>query len=113
MSREIKMRHRYFRIGERVFNCDYDERDNFAFGIISNINGKPENQVIKADDVVRIVIGNRVVETNGSNVYKIAPRISKKVGETICYEHKCFVGVNYPFYAPNADENYFRFELGI
>ena len=112
MSKKIKMQHRNFRIGERAFNCDYDKRDNFGFGVISKINGKPENAKINSDDIVQIVIGDRVVETKGCNVYKIAPRISKKVGETICYEHN-ILSVNYPFYVPNADENYFRFELGV
>ena len=44
------MKHRFFRIGERVFNCDYKHSDNFDFGVISNINGKPESQVINEDD---------------------------------------------------------------
>lgn len=110
----IKMKHRFFRIGERVFNCDYKHSDNFDFGVISNINGKPESQVINEDDVVRIVIGDKVVETKGRNVYKIAPRISKKVGEIVCYEHNGFErGHNYPFYVPANDENYYRFELGF
>ncbi len=114
MAKKMKMKHRHFKIGERVFNCDYKHSDNFGFGVISQINGKPENQVVGADDVVRIVINDKVVETKGSNVYKIAPRISKQVGEEVCYEHNVFErGHNYPFYLPRNDENYNRFELGI
>lgn len=114
MAKKIKMKHRHFKIGERVFNCDYKHSDNFGFGVISSINGKPESQVINADDVVRIVINDRVVETKGSNVYKIAPRISKQVGEVVCYEHNVFErGHNYPFYLPRNDENYYRFELTL
>ena len=112
MANKIKMQHRLFRIGERVFNCDYKNSDNFGFGVIASINGKPEKQIIGADDVVRIVINDKVVETKGSNVYKIAPRISKQVGEVVCYEHNVFEkGHNYPFYLPRNDENYYRFEL--
>ena len=48
MAKTMKMKHRYFKIGERVFNCDYKHSDNFDFGVISNINGKPESQVINA-----------------------------------------------------------------
>ena len=114
MAKKIKMKHRHFKIGERVFNCDYKHSDNFGFGVISSINGKPESQVINADDVVRIVINDRVVETKGSNVYKLAPRISKQVGEVVCYEHNVFErGHNYPFYLPRNDENYYRFELTL
>ena len=114
MAKKMKMKHRYFKIGERVFNCDYKHSDNFDFGVISQINGKPESQIVGADDVVTIVINDRVVETKGSNVYKIAPRISKQVGEVVCYEHNVFEhGQNFPFYIPRNDENYYRFELGI
>ena len=114
MAKKMKMKHRHFKIGERVFNCDYKHSDNFDFGVISQINGKPESQIVGADDVVRIVINDRVVETKGSNVYKIAPRISKQVGEVVCYEHTVFEhGQNFPFYIPRNDENYYRFELGI
>ena len=114
MANKIKMQQRYFKIGERVFNCDYKHGDNFGFGVISQINGKSESKVVCADDVVRIVINDRVVETKGSNVYKIAPRISKQVGEVVCYEHNVFErGHNYPFYLPRNDENYYRFELTL
>ena len=110
----MKKQHRFFKIGERVFNCDYNDTDLMGFGVISKINGKPENQVVGEEDIVRIVINDRVVETKGSNVYKIAPRISKQVGEVVCYEHNVFEhGQNFPFYIPRNDENYYRFELGI
>ena len=114
MAKKMKMKHRHFKIGERVFNCDYKHSDNFDFGVISQINGKPESQVVGVDDVVRIVINDRVVETKGSNVYKIAPRISKQVGEVVCYEHNVFErGHNYPFYLTRNYENYYRFELTL
>ena len=108
----MKKQHRFFKIGERVFNCDYNDTDLMGFGVISKINGKPENQVVGEEDIVRIVINDRVVETKGSNVYKIAPRISKKIGEVVCYEHHTTIG-NYPFYMPSNDENYYRVELGL
>lgn len=114
MAKKMKMKHRHFKIGERVFIRDYKHIDNFGFGVISQINRKPESQIVGANDVVRIVINDRVVETKGSNVYKIAPRISKQVGEVVCYEHNVFErGHNYMFYVPLNDENYYRFELGI
>lgn len=103
---------RFFRIGERVFNCDYNNSENHGFGTISQINGSPENKRVFDGDVVRLVMGDRVVETNGENVYKIAPRISKNIGEVVCYEHHTTIG-NYPFYMPSNDENYYRCELGI
>ena len=46
MAKKMKMKHRYFKIGERVFNCDYKHSDNFDFGVISQINGKPESQIV-------------------------------------------------------------------
>ena len=108
----MKNNKRFFRIGERVFNCDYNNLNNFGFGTISQINGNPENKRVFDGDVVRLVMGDRVVETNGENVYKIAPRISKKIGEVVCYEHHTTIG-NYPFYMPSNDENYYRCELGL
>ena len=111
----MKMKHRYFRIGERVFNCDYNDSDLMGFGRIVLINGKAEDGVINEDTIVTLDMsenGNGETEEEGSNIYKIAPRISKKVRETVCYEHN-ETEDNYPFYIPANDENYFRFELGL
>ena len=110
----MKTSKRFFRIGERVYNCNYKDYKNMAFGVISQINGKPENGVILANDKVRLVIGDEIIDTIGDMIYKIAPRISKKVGEIVCYEHHTFErGHNYPFYMPSNDENYYRFELEL
>lgn len=113
----MKMKHRFFRIGERVFNCDYNSPDLMGFGRISLINGKAEDGVIGYDDIVTLDMsenGNGETQEEGHRIYKIAPRISKKCGETICYEHNKFErGHNYPFYVPANDENYYRFELGL
>ena len=110
----MKTSKRFFRIGERVYNCNYKDYKNMAFGVISQINGKPENGVILANDKVRLVIGDKIIDTIGDMIYKIAPRISKKVGEIVCYEHHTFErGHNYPFYMPSNDENYYRFELEL
>ena len=108
----MKKTNRFFRIGERVFNCDYNNSKNHGFGVIVQINGKSKNGNILFGDDVSLMIGDRVIITSGENVYKIAPRISKKVGEIVCYEHRTTMG-NYPFYMPSNDENYYRIELGL
>ena len=113
----MKKSHRYFRIGERVFVCDYNDTDLMGFGTISLINGKAESGIIDENAIVTLDMsenGNGETEQEGNNIYKIAPHISKKVGEVVCYEHRQFKkGYNYPFYVPANDENYFRFELGL
>ena len=113
----IKMKHRFFRIGERVFNCNYRERDLFGFGKIVLIDGKAEDGIVNEDTIVTLDMsenGNGENQETGKRIYKIAPRISKKVGEIVCYEHNIFeCGHNYPFYVPANDENYYRFELGL
>lgn len=110
----MKKKHRYFRIGERVFVCT--ER-TMNFGTILSINGREENGVIGESDCVNVNMretNGTIVAANGESIYKIAPRISKKVGEIVCYEHHTFErGHNYPFYMPSNDENYYRFELGL
>lgn len=114
-KKDIKIKHRFFRIGERIFNCDYNSPDLMGFGRIALINGKAEDGFIGYDDIVTLDMsenGNGETESEGSIIYKIAPRISKKIGEVVCYEHRTIIG-NYPFYMPNSDENYYRFELGL
>ena len=114
-KKKMKMQHRHFRIGERVFNCDYNDTDLFGFGKIVLINGKAEDGIVDEDTIVTLDMsenGNGETEEEGSNIYKIAPRISKKFGEEICYEHNIFErGHAYPFYVPRCDENYYRSEL--
>lgn len=113
----MKKSKRFFRIGERVFNCDYNDADLMGFGKIVLINGKAEDGIIDENTIVTLDMsenGNGENRTRGDMVYKIAPRISKKVGEVVCYEHNQFErGHNYPFYIPANDENYYRFELGL
>ena len=113
----IKMKHRFFRIGERVFNCNYREPDLLGFGKIVLIDGKAEDGIVNEDTIVTLDMsenGNGENQETGDRIYKIAPRISKKVGEIVCYEHNVSErGHNYPFYVPANDENYYRFELGI
>lgn len=117
MDKTMKMKHRHFKIGERVYNCDYNNLDLSGFGKIVFINGKAEDGIIDEDAVVTLDMsenGKGETKTIGKKVYKIASRISKKVGEDVCYEHNLFErGHNYPFYIPRNDENYCRFELGI
>lgn len=110
---KIKKQHRHFKIGERVFNCNYNESDLFGYGKILLINGKDEDGIIDEDTIVTLDMsenGNGETEEHGDRIYKIAPRISKQIGETVCYKH-CFTTGNYPFYMPSNDENYYRFEL--
>ena len=113
----MKKSKRFFRIGERVFNCDYNDTDLMGFGKIVLINGKAEDGIIDEDTIVTLDMsenGNGETESEGRIIYKIAPRISKKIGEVVCYEHNQFErGYNYPFYMPSNDENYFRFELEL
>lgn len=117
MAKKMKMKHRHFKIGERVFNCNYREPDLFGFGKILLINGKDEDGIIDEDTIVTLDMsenGNGETEEHGDSIYKIAPRISKQVGEEVCYEHNVFErGHNYPFYLPRNDENYYRFELTL
>ena len=117
MTKKMKMKHRHFKIGERVFNCDYNHFDLNGFGKIVLIDGKAEDGIVDEDTIVTLDMsenGNGENQTMGDMVYKIAPRISKKVGEDVCYEHNVFErGHNYPFYIPRNDENYYRFELGL
>lgn len=111
----MKKSKRFFRIGERVFNCDYNDTDLMGFGKIVLINGKAQGKEIFDDDIVTLDMsenGNGETESEGSIIYKIAPRISKKIGEVVCYEHHTTIG-NYPFYMPSNDENYYRVELGL
>lgn len=115
MAKKMKMKHRHFKIGERVFVCNYNEPDLMGYGRIALINGEDEDGIIDEDTIVTLDMsenGNGETEECGNRIYKIAPRLSKKCGVTICYEHNIFKrGRNYPFYAPDSDENYFRFEL--
>lgn len=114
MSKNIKRNKRFFRIGERVFNCNYNESDLFGFGRVVLINGKAEDGIVDDDTIVTLDMsenGNGENEETGDRIYKIAPRLSKKIGETICYEHN--KDVDYPFYMPSNDENYYRVELGL
>lgn len=113
MVSDIKMAHRNFRIGERVFVCDYENQNNFGFGKLVAVNYTPKKNVIYSASVATIVLENgKKINIMGDKVYKIAPRISKKIGEVVCYEHHTTIG-NYPFYMPSNDENYYRVELGI
>lgn len=116
MSRKMKMTHRKFRIGERVFVCNYENTKNSGFGTLVAVNYTPKKNTIYSDSVATIVLeeSGKKINIMGDKVYKIALRISKKVGEDVCYEHNVFErGNNYPFYLPRNDENYYRFELGI
>ena len=54
----IKMKHRFFRIGERVFNCDYNDTDLMGFGKIVLINGKAQDKVIFDDDEIFFYVQN-------------------------------------------------------
>ena len=112
----IKMKHRKFHNGERVFVCDYDNSKNFGFGKLEEVNYTPKKNVIYGESVATVVLeetGERV-HILGYKIYKIAPRISKKIGEIVCHEHTIFErGHNYQFYMPSSDENYLRFELGL
>lgn len=113
---KIKMKHRKFRYGERVFVCDYESQDNVGFGVLVSVDYTPKKNVLYGGSVAGVVLEStgEKVEVFGHKVYKIAPRISQKVGEVVCYEHNIFErGHNYPFYIPNNDENYYRFELGL
>ena len=112
----IKMKHRKFRYGERVFVCDYENRDNIGFGKLISVDYTPNKNVIYGGSVATIELEETGEKVNvlGHKVYKIAKRISEKVGDVVCYEHVIFErGHNYPFYLPNNDENYYRFELGL
>ena len=111
---QIKMRNRKFHRGERVFVCDYENNENMGFGKLISVNYTPKKFTIYGGSVATIVLEKSGKEVNilGHKVYKIAPRISKRVGEVVCYEHN-MVGSNYPYYMPNNDENYYRFELGL
>jgi hypothetical protein len=112
---KIKMQHRHFKIGERVFNCNYKESDLCGFCKILLIDGKAEDGIITENTIVTLDMsenGNGEIEELGERIYKIAPRISKKVGTEVCYEHNVFErGHNYQFYVPSRDENYYDFEL--
>lgn len=106
-------RNRYFRIGERVYNCDYIETKYMGFATIVDIDGVAENGYIMEENIptIRMEETGEVITGIGCNIYKIAPRISKKCGETVCYEHN-ETQDNYPYFIPANDENYFKFELG-
>lgn len=110
----IRMKHRKFHYGERVFVCDYDIQKNFGFGKLIAVNYTPKKNVIYSESVATIELESNGEKINviGNKVYKIAPRISKKIGEVVCYEHHTTIG-NYPFYMPSNDENYYRFELNL
>ena len=114
MTPDIKMTHRKFRIGERVFVCDYENTKNLGFGKLLAVNYTPKKNTIFSGSVATIVLEESGEKINimGDKVYKIAPQISKRVGEVVCYEHHTTIG-NYPFYLPNNDENYYRVELGL
>lgn len=104
---------RFFRIGERVYNCDYYNTDLMGFGKIVLIDGKDEDGMVLEDTIVTLDMsenGNGETQECGSHIYKIAPRISKQVGEIVCYEHNQTQD-NYPYFIPANDENYFKFEI--
>lgn len=100
---------RTFRIGERVFNCQYLSAEH-GFATVVSINGKTERACVRNQDMVILCSEEtgKIFETTGEHVYKIAPRISKKLGITVCWEHSV---TEYEFYIPSTDENYYRFEL--
>lgn len=107
------MKRRHFKIGELVFNCDYREEDNFDFGRILLIDGKAEDAEITEDSIVTLAMKHNDFmgenECYGDEIYKICKSLTKKIGEVICFEyHK---DIDYPYYIPSADENYYRTEL--
>lgn len=111
MKKSIKNKYRYFTIGERIYNCDYQNTTLMGFGTITNINGKEKDGFIMGGDFAVIKLENgETITANGENIYKIAPRVSKRCGEIVCYEHN-ETEYNYPYYMPSNDENYFAFEL--
>lgn len=112
----VRMKHRKFHYGERVFVCDYENPKNIGFGTLLAVNYTPKKFVIYGGSVATIKLEESGKEINvmGHKVYKIAAQLSKKAGEVICYEHVIFErGHNYEFYLPNNDENYHRVELNI
>lgn len=111
--KNIKRSRRYFRIGERVFNCDPNEMDNKDFGIILLINGKEEDGLVGEDDIVTLAMEHNDYkgenECHGDYIYKICKSLSKKCDVEICFEH--IKEIDYPYYVPAYDENYYRIEL--
>ena len=106
---KIRMKHRKFHYGERVFVCDYENTDNFGFGKLISVDYTPKKNVIYGGSVAKVVLeeNGQEVDVMGHKVYKIAPRISKQWGEVVCHEHVIFErGHNYKYYLPNNDENY-------
>ena len=104
---KIKMSHRKFHIGERVFVCDYQNPDNFGFGKLVEIQFTPKKNVIYSGSVATIALEQedgttKEISAIGHKVYKIAPRISKRNGEVTCYEHNI---KGYLYYYPNSDSN--------
>jgi len=109
MPRKIRMAHRKFRNGERVFVCDYENEENTGFGKLVNVTFTPDKNVIYIGSVATIKLEKTGQEVSvlGYKVYKIAPRVSKQWGEIMCYEHINFGrGHNYRYYMPSNDENY-------
>lgn len=104
---------RFFRIGERVFNCDYHEEDNFDFGKILLINGKAEDALVGEDDIVTLAMEHNDFtgenECYGDNIYKICRSRTERNGVEVCFEHH--KEIDYPYFVPANDENYYGIEL--
>lgn len=101
---------RYLEIGQRVFCCDYADKDMMGYGTVMLIGGKEEHSIIYDDTIVLLRMENGITENEvyGSQVYIIDQLLSDKIGETVCYEHAI---VDYDYYMPSNDENYMLGEL--
>lgn len=101
---------RYLEIGQRVFCCDYADRDMMGYGTVMLISGKEEHSIIYDDTMVLLRMDDGVTENEvyGSQVYIIAQPLSDEIGEIVCYEH---ANLGYDYYMPSNDENYMLGEL--
>lgn len=97
--------HRFLKIGQKVFCAD----ECYDFYYVINIGGEKEDRYIDDDTIVylRNDSGSEN-ECFGDNIYIIDEKMSEKIGEIVCYEHKVR---DYDYFMPSSDENYYAGEL--
>ena len=104
------MRKRQLNVGERVWDCDNHQWVN----ILSFGNG--ETTLEDKDGETMVVVDNHDFDETytirAAALYKVAGKfVLNRDGEEhiICYEH--FESIDYPYYCPDYDENFYTSEL--
>ena len=108
---------RTLHVGESVYNYDNindDLKGVWTIEMIDNNNALYDKEIQDqyTDESTIVLLTNEDGSTNevfAYNLYKIDDNLTRLNGELVCFEHD--VDIDYPYYLPDRDENYYSIEL--